>query len=164
MRIMKQFLLVSIFIFTSTFLYSQDHDHEVEHHHHPEYELGFSNGAVFNFSENEFAYGIHTHFIKTISKSDKIGLGIGYERIFDDHKHNSVSVILLYRPAENLSVNFAPGVSWLSTKSNSIKPSMHIEGLYEWQLGNFHLGPLVGVAFNSEDFHVSLGLHLAIGF
>ncbi len=161
---MKKFFLVSIFIITSIFLYSQEHDHHDEHHHHPEYELGFSNGVVYNFSERELAYGIHTHFVKAISKSDKLGLGLGYERIFDDHKHNVVSVILLYRPVENFSVNFAPGVSWLATKSSSVKPSMHIEGLYEWQFGNFHLGPLVGIAFNTEDFHASIGLHLALGF
>ena len=160
---MKQFFLVSILIFITTLLYSKEYDYDTEHHH-PDNELGFSNGVVYDLSEKEISYGLHAHFIKTISKSDKIGLGLGYERIFDDHKHNAVSVILLYRPLENFSVNFAPGVSWLSTKSNSVKPSMHIEGLYEWQLGNFHLGPLTGIAFNTEDFHASVGLHIALGF
>lgn len=163
MRIMKQIFLATIFIFTSIVLYSQNHDHD-EEHHHSEYEFGFSNGIVFNFTESEAAYGVHIHFIKTISKSDKLGLGVGYERIFDDHKHNAVSIILLYRPIEHFSVNLAPGVSWLSTEKKSAKPSLHIEGLYEWEFGSFHIGPLVGIAFNTEDFHSSAGLHLAFGF
>jgi len=161
---MKQFLLVSIFIFTSIYLYSQEHDHFEDHHHHPENEIGISNNLVFNASENEYAYGLHLHFVRTISESDKIGFGLGYERIFDDHKHNSASLIFMYRPIESLSLNFAPGIIWLESESNSINPAIHIEGLYEWQLGNFHLGPLVGIAFNPEDFHASLGLHLAFGF
>jgi hypothetical protein len=163
---MKQVFLSLIFIFSSFLVYSQDQNFQDEHHHHehPKNEIGFSNNIVFNTHENEFAYGVHLHFVRTIGKSDKFGLGLGYERIFDDHKHNSANLLFIYRPVDYLSINLAPGVVWLDEESNSVKPSMHIEGLYEWQLGNFHLGPLVGIAFNTEDFHASLGLHLAIGF
>ncbi|HAF29065.1 MAG TPA: hypothetical protein DCG75_08450 [Bacteroidales bacterium] len=141
-----------------------DSSNHFEELHHSEYELGFSNGIVYDFGESELAYGLHLHFVKTIGKSDKIGIGLGYERIFDDHKHNAVSVIFLFRPIEHFSLNLAPGVSWLATESNSEKFSMHLESLYEWELGNFHFGPLLGVATNMEDFHASLGIHIAIGF
>jgi len=163
---MKHFFLLSIFIFASISLYSQEHNHQDEHHEHehPKNEIGFSNNIVFNATENEFAYGVHLHLIRTVGKSDKFGLGLGYERIFDDHKHNSVSLIFMYRPVEHLSFNIAPGVVWLDSEENSLKPAMHIEGIYEWQLGHFHLGPLLGIAFNTEDFHASVGLHLAFGF
>lgn len=144
--------------------YSQDHDHQEEHHHHPEVEIGVSNGIVYNFTEKEAAYGIHVHVVKTVNKSDKFGLGFGYEAIFDDHRHNAVSFIILYRPINQFSLNFSPGISWLSTEKDSAKPSLHLEALYEWKLGIFHVGPLVGVASNFEDFHGSVGLHLAIGF
>ncbi|MFC2151373.1 hypothetical protein ACFLSE_02505 [Bacteroidota bacterium] len=160
---MRQFLLLLAFLIVSQFLYSQEHEHE-EEHHHPELEFGFSAGFVYNLTEKEAAPGIHVHVIKTVSKSDKIGLGLGYERIFDDHKHNAASFIILYRPIDHLFFNIAPGISWLTTESNSAKLSMHIEGLYEWEFGSFHLGPFIGIAFNSEDFHASVGLHLAIGF
>jgi len=161
---MRKYIILSVIFLLFSFLtYSQDeHNHEYNHSH-PQLEFGFSNGLVYNATEKEVAYGVHVHVIKTVSKSDKFGLGLGYEAIFDDHKHNAASLILLYRPLEHLSFNFSPGVSWLATESNSLKPAMHFEGLYEWEFGIFHLGPLVGVAFNTEDFHVSTGLHLAVG-
>ena len=138
-----------------------DHNHD---HEHPKNEIGFSNNTVLNVTEKELAYSVHFHFVRTIGKSDKFGVGLGYERIFDDHKHNAASVIFMYRPFNELSFNLAPGISWLESESNSLKLSMHIEGLYEWQIGHLHVAPLVGIAFNPEDFHASLGLHLAIGF
>jgi hypothetical protein len=126
--------------------------------------LGISGGVVYNFTEKEAAPGIHIHFIKTLSKSDKLGVGFGYEAIFDDHRHNALSFIIAYRPIDQFSLNLSPGISWLSTEKDSAKPSLHVEALYEWGIGIFHVGPLVGVASNFEDFHGSVGLHLAIGF
>lgn len=137
----------------------EDHDHE-----HPRNEIGLSNNAVYNVSEKEVAYSIHVHFVRTFEKNDHFGLGIGYERIFDDHKHNALSAILMYRPIEHFSINIAPGIIWLDSHKNSLKPAMHIEGLYEFELGHFHIGPLVGVGFNTEDLHAAFGLHLALGF
>lgn len=153
------FLIATVFI--SFYASAQHDDHE---HEHAQNEIGVSNNIVYNTHEKEVAYSIHLHFIRTLKKNEKFGLGIGYERIFDDHKHNALSIILLYRPIEHFSLNFAPGVSWLATENNSAKPSLHLEGLYEWELGSFHLGPLLGIAFNTEDFHASIGLHIAIGF
>jgi len=135
-----------------------------QEHHHPEFEIGFSNGLVYNFSEKEPALGIHFHFIKSLGQSDHFGMGLGYELIFDDHKHNTVSLILLYRPIDHLSFNFAPGISFKLSEKSSIAPTMHIEGLYEFELGHFHLGPLVGFAISTEDIHGSVGVHLAFGF
>ncbi|MFO7827124.1 MAG: hypothetical protein R6V23_00765 [Bacteroidales bacterium] len=161
-------LLLSAFIFISMSLAAQNHEHEHEldhqHKHHYMYELGISNGVVYNATEKEFAYGAHVHFIRTIGESQKLGIGIGYERIFDDHKHNALNIILHYRPAEHLSLNIAPGVVWLDSEKNSLKPGLHIEGLYEFELGRFHIGPIIGIGFNTEDLHASLGLHLAVGF
>lgn len=160
------FSLVFLFVFTST-LYSQhshdSHNHEKEHeHHHSSVEIGVSNGYVYNLTEEEGAYGIHVHLVKSIG--EKFGLGLGYEAIFDDHKHNAASLIFEYRATEHLLINFAPGVAWLATESNSAKPSLHLEGIYAWQLGVFHLGPIIGVASNFEDYHASIGLHIAVGF
>jgi len=162
---MRYFILLTTFLAISLVSFSKEHNHEHKNeHHHPELELGVSSGLVYNFTEKESAPGIHAHIIKTVSKSDKIGLGFGYEAIFDEHRHNAGSFIILYRPIEHLSFNFAPGISWLSTEEDSAKPSLHLEALYEWEFGNFHIGPLLGFASNFEDFHGSVGLHVAIGF
>jgi len=161
-----RYVLAAVIFLLLTFRSYSQHDHkdELHDHEHPKNEIGFSNNAVFNVTENEFAYSLHLHIVKTIGNSDKIGLGLGYERIFDDHKHNALGIIFMLRPIESLSFNLSPGISWLQTKSNSLKPVMHIEGLYEWQFNHFHVGPLLGMAFNPDDFHVSVGLHLAFGF
>lgn len=161
----KHIIVVTLLLFSFTsFSYSQDHNHDHEHEHiHSKNEFGFSNNIVFNSHENEFAYGVHLHFVRTIGKSDKFGLGLGYERIFDEHGHNSVNLLVMYRPIHHLSVNLAPGVVW-SDKDAHINPSLHLEAIYEWEFGHFHIGPLVGVAINSEHFHASIGLHLAVGF
>jgi len=161
----RNFLFTLFFATFALTAYSQ-HNYQDEHHEHehPKNEIGFSNNIVFNTHENEFAYGVHLHFVRTIGKSDKFGLGLGYERIFDDHKHNSTNLLFMYRPIDHLSINIAPGIVWLDSEANSIKPSLHLETIYEWELGHFHLGPLLGIAFNTEDFHVSIGLHLALGF
>lgn len=135
-----------------------------QEHNHPEFEIGFSSGLVYNFLEKEPALGIHLHFIKSLGQSDHFGMGLGYEFIFDDHKHNTVSLIFLYRPIEHLSFNFAPGISFKLSEKSSIAPTLHIEGLYEFEFNHFHIGPLVGFAISTEDIHASVGLHLAFGF
>ncbi len=85
-----------LFIIVTLNLSAQHTDEHHHEEHHPKYELGLSNGIVYNLTEKEIAYGLHTHFIKTISRTNKLGIGLGYERIFDDHKHNAVSIIILY--------------------------------------------------------------------
>jgi len=161
----KLFLLMLIIVCPFIIVAREMHEYEHEHeHHHPELEFGISGGFVYNFTEKEAAPGMHIHVIKALSKSHKFGLGMGYEAIFDEHKHNAASLIIRYRPIDYISINIAPGISWLSSEKNSAKPSMHIEGIYEWEFGNFHLGPMLGVAFNREDVHASLALHFAWGF
>lgn len=160
---LKRILIPILFLVFSLNTFAQTEEHECEHHH-SKFELGLSNGLVYNFTESEAAYGLHVHVVSSIGESDKFGMGIGYERIFDDHKHNALSLVLLYHPIEHVSINLAPGVTWLGSDSNTIKPALHLEGLYEFKIGKFHLGPLLGVAFNTEDLHASVGLHLAYGF
>lgn len=41
---------------------------------------------------------------------------------------------------------------------------MHFEISYEFEFANFHIGPAMELAYDPEDFHLSLGLHLGYGF
>lgn len=156
---LSAFFITIIFFSASAKAQHEDHEHE-----HKQNELGISNNLVYNSHEKETAYSIHLHFVRSFKNNEKIGYGIGYERIFDEHKHNAVSAIFMYRPFYHFSINIAPGIIWLDTEANSLKPAMHMEALYEFEIGDFHLGPMVGVGFNTEDFHASVGLHMAIGF
>jgi len=69
---------------------AQEHDHEHDDdgqhmHYLNSYEIGVSNGVVYNATEKEFAYVAHAHFIKLVGEKHQFGLGVGYERIFDEH-------------------------------------------------------------------------------
>jgi len=156
-------LFVFLFISVVSSAQKNDHDDQYEHSHH-HYEMGVSNGVVYNTTEKGLAFVAHAHFIKLVGRNHPFGLGLGYERIFDEHQHNALNVIFHYRPVDHWAINLAPGIVWLSSEKKSAKPALHIEGLYEFETGRFHLGPIFGISFNPEDFHVSLGLHLAFGF
>ena len=128
------------------------------------YEIGISNGIVYNFAEEETAYGLHIHFIKNFGISQKVGVGVGYEIIFDEHKHNTLCVLLHIKPIEHFSINLAPGLVFLESELNKSRFALHVEAIYEFETGPFHFGPFVGAAISPEDFHTSVGLHVAFGF
>lgn len=152
--------ILIVFLFGCSRLFAQGH----EHHLNFPYEVGVSNGIVYSFSEEEFAYGLHAHAIKNFGISKKVGVGIGYEAIFGDHKHDAFSILLHYMLTDHFSVNLAPGLIFLESQPNQSRFALHTEALYEFEIGAFHIGPLIGVSINSEDYHASLGLHMALGF
>jgi len=41
---------------------------------------------------------------------------------------------------------------------------MHVETLYEFEIKDFHIGPLIEFAYDKEDYHISIGLHVGLGF
>ncbi|MCK5028015.1 MAG: hypothetical protein KAR57_00170 [Bacteroidales bacterium] len=128
------------------------------------YEIGVSNGIVYSFSEEQYAYGLHVYFIKKFGISKKLGIGAGYEAIFDGHSHNTVCVLLHYTPFKHISVNVAPGLVFLESEPDKSRFALHTEILYEFHIGVFNIGPSIGAAFNPDDFHTSVGVHLAVGF
>ena len=169
---LKQFtlLLFSIAIASSVYAqsadYSHDHDHKSQdgsdHNDHHLSEIGFGNSLVYFAKEKEYAYGFHIHYVKGIPNS-RFGVGIGYERIFDEHGHNTFSPELVYRPIDQLSFSLAPGVT-LEDEHPDAKFAMHVETSYEFELKHFHIGPTIGFAVDPEDHHFSLGLHIGYGF
>ena len=34
----------------------------------------------------------------------------------------------------------------------------------EFEFNNFHIGPVLEFAYDPEDYHISLGLHIGFGF
>ncbi|MBL4623661.1 MAG: hypothetical protein JKY42_00720 [Flavobacteriales bacterium] len=138
---------------------SDEHDHH-DHDHHKN-EIGIANSPVYFVKEKEFSYGLHIHYMQTISDS-KFGLGVGVERIFDQHKHNTIGVIGSYRPTEKLSINLSPGITF--EDNSKVNFALHFETSYEFEIRNFHIGPALEFAYDPEDYHISLGLHIGYGF
>jgi len=143
----------------NTFAQTTEHDHNHEHH---VYEIGIANAPVYFLKENVFAYGLHVHLIRKIAHT-KFGIGVGYEKIFDEHKHNTLGVLVSYNPVASLILNASPGITFEGGE-DEINFALHLESSYEFEFDNFHLGPVVEFAYDPEDIHISLGLHVGIGF
>lgn len=139
-----------------------DSTHHCQHQHHKN-EIGVSNAPVYLIAEKEVAYGFHAHYVRKISHT-KFGLGAGFERIFDEHSHTTIGLVANYRPIEFLNFNIAPGLTMEQNSFSNLNYAIHFEGAYEFEIGNFHIGPAFEYAFEPEDSHISLGLHLGIGF
>ncbi len=155
------------FLFLTARLSSQSShvdDHEVgDHHDHHRNEIGIANSPVYFVKEKELSYGLHIHFIHTLRES-KWGIGAGYERIFDAHGHHTIGIIGSYRPIDPLSFILSPGITFEDANPGETAFALHAETAYEFEAGHFHLGPVLEFAYDPEDFHISLGIHIGFGF
>lgn len=160
MRLLNKVLLGLFIVGASSFsATAQEEDHE-----HHENEIGVANSPVYFVKEKEFTYGLHFHYVRTL-KHSKFGVGLGYEKIFDEHEHQTFGVVLAYRPIDAWSLNVSPGVTMeKGLAQTELLFALHVETSYEWEIGHFHLGPVFEVAYDPEDYHISLGLHLGYGF
>jgi len=159
---MRAFVLVTFFTaLFSVNTYAQTTEHVDKHEHHNN-EIGIAHSPVYFLKENVLSYGLHIHYIRKIPHT-KFGLGLGYERIFDDHKHRTIGLVVSYSPIEKLSLNVSPGITFEGDASD-INFALHIETSYEIELNDFHLGPVLELATDPEDIHLSLGLHIGYGF
>ena len=156
----------SIFLLLILFgqnLIAQNNEHIEDHHDHHKNEIGIANAPVYFVNEKEFSYGLHIHYVRKIKES-KFGLGLGYERIFDEHKHNTIGIVGSYRPIDKLGISLSPGITFEDSESSNINFALHIETSYEIEINNFHIGPVFEIAYDPEDYHISLGLHIGYGF
>ncbi len=159
---LKFFLIVLGFVTPSAYSQEVNHDDSHNHHHH-KYELGVANSLVYFAGEKEYAYGFHLHLVKNILHS-KWGYGIAYERIFDEHKHNTIGIVGSYNPFKHLHLSLTPGIAFEDPEPLDFKFAFHAEASYNFELGNIHIGPLLEFAFDREDYHISFGLHIGYGF
>lgn len=164
----KNYFFSVFFLFIVISLNAQktkEHKHDEDHAHiaHFKNEFGLALLPVYFVNERELSYGIHLHYIHNIGES-RFGIGLGYERVFDEHKHNTIGIAGSFRPIEPLSFNISPGISFEGSEISDLKFAIHFETTYEFELGRFHIGPLLEIAYDPEDYHLSLGLHLGYGF
>ena len=127
-------------------------------------EIGIANAPVYFLKEKEITYGFHFHYVRNIGNSP-FGIGVGYERIFDEHQHQTFGVVGSYR-LYRLVFNIAPGVTFEKAEEEETEFlfAIHLEACYDFEFGNFHIGPAAEVAYDPEDIHLALGLHIGYGF
>lgn len=141
----------------------ESNDHHDHDHHHPTNEIGVGNYLVYIAREKETAYGIHLHYLRTFKESN-FGVGLGYEQIFGEHDHKTLGIVGSYRPISPLVLSLAPGILFPGGENSTMHFALHIEAVYEFEIKSFHLGPAIEYAYAANEFHVSIGLHLAYGF
>jgi|SRR5690554_3280005 len=153
---------IALFTISNAYAQSEADSKEPHHHHHHANEIGIANAPSYFINEKEWAYSLHLHYIRGIGHS-KFGVGIGYERIFGDHKHNTFGLVGAYHPIDPVTVIVSPGFTFEDKLSQSMF-ALHIETSYDFDVGHFHMGPVLEFAYDPEDIHISLGLHIGFGF
>jgi hypothetical protein len=144
---------------------SQPHDHHAQNEHVHKNEISIAIGVVPLPAEDEVTLGLHLHYIKGIGANHRFGLGLSLETIFDEHKHYTLSFVTHYRIYKDLIFAYAPGILMLKENSkNEFQFAQHIELAYEFELGNFHLGPVAEIGFEKAGVHYMGGLHIGIDF
>jgi hypothetical protein len=135
-------------------------EHEHDHHNN---EIGIGYSPVYLTTDKEFVHSIHFHYLRNISET-RFNIGLGYEKIFSDHNHDMVNLIGSIFLIDHLSFSIAPGLIFEDSKFDDIKFAMHFELYYEFELDNFHIGPMAGYSFSKEDNHIGVGIHLGYVF
>lgn len=141
---------------------SKVHDHEHEHEHAAN-EFGLGNFLSILVGEQEYAYGLHIHYLRTI-KDSRFGFGIGYEQIYDEHKHRTLGLIGTYRLSQPLILSLSPGILLPTRENHDFRFALHSEVVYEFEIDRFHLGPTLEFATSFVEFHIGIGLHFAYTF
>ena len=146
--------------FCINILFSQiDHKHSHGHNN----EIGMAIGLVPGHEGEENNVGLHLHYVKGLGEHNHFGLGLSLETIFDEHSHNSISLLGLYHFDNGFTMAYAPGILFSEHDGNSETHfTQHFEFYYEIELDKFHLGPQFDIGIEDGDLHYMFGVHFGI--
>ena len=156
---MKQILyfLIIFNIILSSEIHSHSHNHNNE--------IGVAIGIVPGHEDEGDNVGLHLHYVKGLGEHNDFGIGISLETIFDEHKHNSVSILGTYHFENGFTIAYAPGILFAEHDGETEEEfTQHFEFYYEFELEHFHVGPQIDIGFEDNETHYMLGLHFGIDF
>lgn len=138
-----------------------------ENHHHLN-EIGISLGIVWMQPEAETAPGLHIHYMRRIGDEGiarYIGIGLGFEVIFSDHRHYNIMGTLGIFPWKELVITLSPGLLIAKEELETHRQfSFHVEIMWEFEVSGWGMGPALGFAVSGENTHFTLGIHIGKGF
>jgi hypothetical protein len=102
-------------------------------------------------------------FSRALFESD-FSLGISFEKIFSENNHLSAGISLDYEVIDNLTFAVAPLIIWEKEVNWESKFALHLEVNYGFEIGQLHIGPLIGYATEFGDYHIGGGLHVGYHF
>ena len=161
---MKKILLllfcVPLFSFSQHNHDEGNHSH-ADHSHNNEFAIGI---GIIPIHENSI--GFHSHYIKGIALKNKLGAGVSFETILDDHAHHSLSLIGLYRFDFGCTIAYAAGILRVSENEgdSELQFAQHLEFAYEIPIGELHIGPQIDIGLEEEGVHYMFGIHMGIDF
>ena len=156
---MKGLLLIIGLLISALTTQAKNHSEHINNGYH----IGAGAGVAW-LSEKSGEYSnYHFHLLKSIRHSEKWQFGIGYETILGNEAHHVFNIPLVYSPIHQLSLKVGPGL--LFTRENNkmeINFTTHIECIYEFEIGNIHLGPMIGFGADKHGTHIGMGVHLGL--
>ena len=165
MSVSKSYLVTLLFILNVVFTVKLFGQSDQESHHEHSNEISIATGIVPLPAEDELTIGFHFHYVKGIGKSKRFGLGLGFETIVDEHKHYTFSVVAQYRILAGWILGYAPGIMIREEGGNTLyQVAHHIETAYEFEIGDFHIGPMAEIGIEGIGVHYMAGIHFGIDF
>jgi len=162
---MKLFPLLFLLVVLTSKIYGQTTEDTLENtnfHEHNKNEIGIAISPAYFVNEKVTTFAIHIHYTRMIPKT-KFGIGASFERIVLDPKHSTFGLILAYYPVEKLSFTISPGMTFEDSNLGALF-ALHMETSYEFEIGDFSIGPALEFAYDPNDYHLSLGIHIGYGF
>ena len=173
-QINKQIIIRILAVYLASFSFNygygqQDHEQELNHQAHGHTHnngIGAAIGVVAIPQENKTALGIHLHYTRGVGQENRYGIGTSLGIIIlEDHQHYTISLATHCRIYKGFTIGYSPGL--LILKHDSKKDfhfAQHFELVYEFELGNLHLGPIVEIGYANRIAHYMTGIHVGIGF
>ena len=63
-----------------------------------------------------------------------------------------------------MHLSLVPGLGFEGGEDGHKHFGMHAEFLYEFAIKQFHLGPVLEVAYEKDNSHIGMGIHFGFGF
>ena len=171
-----------ILLYIPFFSFSQDQHSQDQHSNDCGFACTHENEIAIGLGvipSHDFALGFHAHYVKGIALENKLGLGLGFETILDEHTHNMYNLMCVYRFGSKingfLSVAYGAGILMSSegdheeheenddNHEEDITSSFaqHLEIVYELNhKQRFCYGPVLDIGLEKEGMHYMIGFHI----